>query len=76
MPHDPEEPEEVEYLQILDPEWDIDVFAKTRDELLSWVHSDIRMIWKHFVSQDDSRLDSRSLAVKRKYIDVAEVVDG
>ena len=74
MPDDPEEPDENEYLQVIDPELFIDVCAETRDELLAWIHSDILMNWKHFVSKDDSKLNSGTLPIKRKYLAVAEVI--
>jgi len=72
----PTDPGDKEYLQIICPELEIDVFAENRDELLCWVHSDIRMNWKHFVSKDDSQLNSQTLDIKRKYLAVAEVIDG
>ena len=76
MPDDPEEPDDNEYLQIICPELEIDVCAENRDELLAWVHSDILMNWKHFVSREDSELNSQTLPIKRKYLSLAEVVDG
>ena len=76
MPLDPDEPGNVEYLQIIYPKLEIDVCAENRDELLAWVHSEILMNWRLFVSQDDSRLNSDTLAIKRRYLAVAEVVDG
>ena len=76
VPDDPDEPDENEYLQIIYPELAIDVFAETRDELLSWVHSEIRMNWKLFVSKEDAQLNPDTLALKRSYLAVAEVVDG
>ena len=76
MPHDPDEPGDVEYLDVIDPDFFIDVYAETRDELLAWIHSEIRMHWKHFVSKDDSQLNSGTLPIKHKYLAIAEVVDG
>ena len=76
VPDDPDDPDENEYLQVIVPELAIDVCAETRDELLAWVHSEIFMNWKHFVSKDDSQLNSQTLDLKRKYLAVAEVVDG
>ena len=76
MPHDPEEPGDVEYLDIIYPELNIDVFAENRDELLAWVHSSIFMNWKLFVCKDDSELIPSTRALKRKYLAVAEVIDG
>jgi hypothetical protein len=76
MLHDPDEPGDVEYLQIIYPELEIDVCAETREELLAWVHSDIFMNWKHFVSKDDSKLNRDTLVIKHKYLAVSEVVDG
>ena len=76
MPHDPDEPGDVEYLDVIYPEFFIDVCAETRDELLAWIHSEIFMNWKLFVSKDDSQLNANTLPVKRKYLSIAEVVDG
>ena len=76
VPDDPEEPDENEYLQIIFPELAIDVFAENRDELLAWVHSSIFINWKLFVSKDDSELIPSTRALKRKYLAVAEVIDG
>ena len=76
MPDDPEEWDDSEYLQVICPELEIDVCAESRDELLEWIRSDVRMNWKHFVSKDDSELNSQTLSIKRKYLSMAEVIDG
>jgi hypothetical protein len=76
MPHDPDEPGDVEYLDVIYPELSIDVYAENRDELLAWINSEIYMNWKHFVSKDDSQLSAQTREIKRKYLAVAEVVDG
>jgi hypothetical protein len=76
MPDDPDEPGDVEYLEVIYPELAIDVYAENREELLAWVRSEIFMNWKHFVSKDDSQLNRDTLAIKRKYLAAAEVVDG
>jgi hypothetical protein len=76
MPDDPDEPDDVEYLQVVYPELAIYVNAENRDELLGAVHSNIRMNWKHFVSEKDSQLSPQMQTVKRKFLAMAEVVDG
>ena len=76
MPDDPDEPDDVEYLQVICPELSIHVNAENRDELLSWIHSEIRINWKHFVSKEDRELNADTLALKRKYLTIAELVDG
>jgi hypothetical protein len=76
MPDDPDEPSNEVYLQVVNPELSIHVNAEDRDELLSWVHSEIRMNWKHFVSEEDRNLSANTLALKRKYLTIAELVDG
>jgi len=76
LPHDPDDPGDVEYLDVICPELAIDVYAESRDELLAWVHSEIFMNWKHFVSKDDSQLIPETLAIKRNYLAIAEMVDG
>jgi len=75
MPDDPDEPDDNEYLQVIYPELEIDVCAESRDELLEWIHSDVRMNWRHFVSKDDSELNPQTLSIKRKYLSVAEVIN-
>jgi hypothetical protein len=76
MPHDEEEPGDVEYLDVINDELNIDVFAKNRDELLSWIQSEIAFVWKHIVLQEDNRLDSVSKTIKRNHLAIAELVDG
>ncbi len=76
MPREPDATGDEEYLMVLHPELAIDVFAENREELLAWVHSDIRMNWKHFVSQNDSKLDHQARVIKHAYLALAEVVDG
>jgi len=76
MPHDEEEPGDVEHLIVINNELSIDVCAENRDELLSWIHSEIFMNWKHFVSKEDRELNADTLALKRKYLTMAELVDG
>ena len=76
MPHDEEEPGDEEYLDVICKELSIDVYAKNRDELLSWIRSEIFMNWKHFVSKEDRELNADTLALKRKYLTIAELVDG
>jgi hypothetical protein len=76
MPHDPDEPGDVEYLDVICPELSIDVYAENRDELLEAVHFSIQMAWKRFVSKDDSQLNSGTLPIKRKYLAIAEVING
>ena len=76
MPDDPDETSDEVYLQVIDPELAIHVNAEDRDELLSWIHSEIRMNWKHYVSEEDRKLGAETLALKRKYLTIAELVDG
>jgi hypothetical protein len=71
MPDDPDEPDDVEYLQVACPELAIHVNATNRDELLSWIRSEIRMNWKHYVSEEDQKLGTETLALKRKYLTIA-----
>jgi hypothetical protein len=76
MPDDPEEPDDEEYLQIICPELNIDVWAENQEDLLEIVHSEIRFVWKHIVLQDDGKLDAKSKTIKRNHLALAEVVDG
>jgi hypothetical protein len=75
MPHDPEEPGDVEYLDVICPELSIDVYAENREELLEAVHSNIYMNWKNYVQRDDSRHSPRTKAIKYAFLAIAEVVD-
>ena len=77
MPHDPDEPGDVEYWDVIVPELNIDVFADNHDDLWEFVHSDIRFIWSHIVQAPDSRLDRESREIKRRWLNIAEeVLDG
>ena len=76
MPHDPDEPGDVEYLDVICPELNIDVYADNFDDLIDFVRSDIRFVWKHIVLKDDSNLDRKSLSIKRNHLALAEVIDG
>ena len=76
MPHDEEEPGDVEYLDVINDELNIDVFAKSRDELLSLIHSEIYFVWEHIVLQEDNKLDSVSKTIKRNHLAIAELIDG
>ena len=76
MPDDPDEPSDEVYLQVVYPELAIHVNAEDRDELLSWIHSEIRMNWKHYVSEEDRKLGADTLALKQKYLTIAELIDG
>ena len=76
MPHDPDEPGDEEYLDVIYPELAIDVYAENRDELLAWVHSEILTNWDRYVQKDDSRLSPQTKAIKYAYLAVAEVVNG
>ena len=76
MPHDPDEPGDVEYLDVICPELGIDVYADNFDDLVHFVRNDIRLTWKHIVLQDDHNLDTESRSIKRNHLALAEVIDG
>ena len=76
MPDDPDEPSENEYLQIIRPDINVDVWAETRDELLEVVLSEICFVWEHIVLREDSELDTESKRIKREHLTIAELVDG
>jgi len=75
MPHDEEEPGDEEYLDVICNELNIDVFAKSRDELLSLIHSEVCFVWEHIVLQEDNKLDSVSQTIKRNHLAIAELID-
>ncbi len=77
LPDDPDEPDENEYPTVKCPELNIDVFAEDFDDLIEFVHSDIRFVWKHIVQAPDTQLDRESRAIKRRWLNLAEeVIDG
>jgi len=47
------------------------------DELSSCLRSDIRMTWKRVVQKQNNKLTTKELAVKRRFLKIAEkVFDG
>jgi len=76
IPEDSDEPEENEYLQVVDPELAIDVHGTNREELLEAVYFAIFMAWKHFVQVSDDRLLPATKKIQQNYLALAEVVDG
>jgi hypothetical protein len=74
MPHDPDEPGDIEYIEVVCPELGIDVFADNRDDLLELVHLDIGFVWKHFVLADDKNLIPKTRAIKNNYLKIAEII--
>ena len=76
MSHDPDDPGDVEYLDVICPELAIDVYGESREELLEAVHFAIFMAWKHFVQVSDDRLIPATKEIQRNYLAIAEVVDG
>jgi len=79
LPDDPDEPSrpgENNYVLIERPDLNISVFANTRDELEEFVCSEIRFVWQHFVQADDAKLNVETLAIKKTYLALAEVLDG
>jgi len=76
MPHDPDEPGDVEYLEVVCPKLNIDVYADNRKDLKEFLYSEIGFIWQHIVLANDSLLDAESRAIKRRYLEIAEEIDG
>jgi hypothetical protein len=74
MPHDPDEPGEIEYLEIVRPELNIDVYAENRDDLLDALHSNIRMVWRLFVQENESKLIPQTKIIRNNYLAIAEEV--
>jgi hypothetical protein len=75
MPQDPDEPDDVEYLDVIYPELAIDVYGEDRDDVLEAVYDNICMNWKNYVQREDSRHSQRTKAIKYAFLAVAEVVD-
>jgi len=76
MPDDPDEPGDVEYFDLICPKLGIDVFADNIDDLIDYVRSDIRFVWKHIVLKDDCDLDAKSRSIRQNHLAIAEVLDG
>jgi hypothetical protein len=74
---EPDEVEEVEYMEVEMPKLGISAFGEDRRELLSVIRGDIRMAWKYIVCVEDEKLSTSNLAVKRNYLAIAEeIIDG
>ena len=76
MPHDPDEPGDEEYLDVIYPELAIDVYGENREELLEAVHFAIFMAWKKFVQVPDDRLIPATKKIQQNYLAIAEAIDG
>jgi len=77
LPDDPEEPSqpgENNYLLVECPELNISTAADNRDDLLEFVHSDIRFAWRRIVRTETKRLDQKARAIKNHYLALAEEV--
>ena len=75
MPHDPDEPGDVEYLDVICPELGIDVFADNIDDLMEVVKWDIQLIWEKIVLKPDSALSKNARKIKQNHLAIAEVID-
>jgi len=59
------------------PELDISAAGVDIDELSSCLRSDIRMTWKRVLQKQNNKLTAKELAVKRRFLKIAEeVFDG
>ena len=77
LPDDPEEPSppgKNNYMLVECPDLNISTFADTREDLLEFIHSDIRFAWRRIVQVDSARLDLQSLQIKRNYLALAEEI--
>ncbi len=77
MPHDPDEPGDVEYWEVIVPELNIDAYGSDWEELRDCVESCINFGWRHYVQPEDRCLNPQIRTIKRNYLAVAEeVIDG
>ena len=76
MPHDQDEPGDVEYWEVDFPQLNISAHGRTRQELWECVLGDIRFNWIEYVSMDDRKLAPLAKSYKDAYLAMAEVVDG
>ena len=72
----PEEPGDPSYWIVDVPDLDISATAVDRSELISYVRSDIRMIWRNCVRKEDVFLTPKYRIIKQRYLSIAEEVDG
>ena len=72
----PESPTDRTYLVVDVPELNISVHADNREDLLDFIHSEIRFIWRHIVLVSDNAQDHESNRIKRNFLAIAEVIDG
>ena len=75
MPHDPDEPSNVEYWEIVVPELGLSAFGTDHESLWDCVQSCIRVAWKEYVCEDDRNLLALAKSYKDAYLTIAEVVD-
>lgn len=73
MPHDEEEPGETQYLEIVKPELNIDVYGEDRRELLSALRSEISFVWRHLV-KSNNQTDPETNEIRRRYLELAEEI--
>jgi hypothetical protein len=55
-------------IRLENTELDIDVFAATRAELLHELRGQLEMLWREFVTEDDSALSAPAQALKRRWL--------
>ena len=71
----PEEPGDRTYLTVNIPELGLSAFGTDHESLWDCVQSCIRMAWKEYVCEDDSKLAPLAKSYKDAYLAIAEVVD-
>jgi hypothetical protein len=63
-------------LRLEHPPLDIDVFARTRDELLEELNEQVVMLWIEYAKEDDRNLTASSRDLKQKLLVAIEEVPG
>ena len=74
MPDDPDEPREPgspQYLDVICPELNIDVYADNFDDLFEAVKCNIQLIWERIVLVPDSLLSRRAKIIKQNHLAIA-----
>ena len=71
----PEKPGDQTYLTINVPELGLSAFGSDSESLWDCVQSCIRMAWKEYVCEDDSKLAPLAKSYKDAYLTIAEEVD-
>lgn len=63
-----------DYLLAEHPRLHVDVFAETREGLLSELHEQVRMLWAEYALEDEENLADPAIALRRAWLAAAEEI--